>query len=661
MGMNPRRVHQTAAAMVHSQWPKEGYGGLEGREAAAKGETGEWPDSEMLASCCLVDAYLEVIWVTNAERLSGRHASAMFFASKTFAPKCTIDGRFADEWLQEHWNNAFGYLAERIGRAGGLLDETVIGWDSMNEPSPGFIGVESIDTMPEDQEFRKGPSPTPIQALRLGNGQPVEGIEYNDFTSTGLKKKGTVQITPPDGLSVWLTRQEAEEAQAKFGYKWGREWDFWNADGSGGCPWAGHGVWDPQTGKSLNAGYFLKGDGGRVDFIEDFWRRECGQCSDDRADVPPAWYEKYIGRIRQGHKLAISFINPPIFKQPPDLSEDVKRGRMALSCHFYDGLTMLGKRRHVFNANSVKLQRGMINLFQALKFGRQNIRDTMHEQLAELKSDSKKPSGIAAEEGGGVEYPTIIGEIGVPFDMKANDSLFGLAKGKSSSRDYKEPAKAMDEVLSGCDGENALSYTIWCYEPLNDHKNGDGWQGEDLSLFSYDDIEGDEDLLANDPPDLKTLITLGARGIDAWCRPYPAEVCGKIHHFTFDMSTSEFELQITRVSFADSKLWQAETRNLGVPEADVTGGPVTALIYVPFVHYLHSGVQETTGQQRLIGKPGEGLNEWIKGKGPAVVDIEIQELSEGNIEVVGQWMKWTYAAPKARSGDLHLKFRKWKI
>jgi hypothetical protein len=55
-------------------------------------------------------------------------------------------------------------------------------------------------------------------------------------------------------------------------------------------------------------------------------------------------YISFIARVRQSHGDAISFVNPPIFSEPPDLSEDVKQGRLALSSHFYDGLTMLGKR-----------------------------------------------------------------------------------------------------------------------------------------------------------------------------------------------------------------------------------------------------------------------------------------------------------------------------
>jgi len=73
------------------------------------------------------------------------------------------------------------------------------------------------------------------------------------------------------------------------------------------------------------------------------------------ADRSIALYEAYITRIRKSHPSAISFINPPIFESPSDLSEEVKQGRMVLSSHFYDGLTMLGKRRHKFNAVSTDL------------------------------------------------------------------------------------------------------------------------------------------------------------------------------------------------------------------------------------------------------------------------------------------------------------------
>lgn len=46
LGLNPRRVHQTGAALVHECWKEQGWGGQEGRESARAGNAGDWPDSE---------------------------------------------------------------------------------------------------------------------------------------------------------------------------------------------------------------------------------------------------------------------------------------------------------------------------------------------------------------------------------------------------------------------------------------------------------------------------------------------------------------------------------------------------------------------------------------------------------------------------------------
>jgi hypothetical protein len=86
---------------------------------------------------------------------------------------------------------------------------------------------------------RKGASPTPLQSFQLAIGKAVAAVEVHDFTSLGPKKKGTVDMTPPTGQGAWLTRQEAEDAQQRWGYKWGAEWNFWE---DSGCVWAGHNV-----------------------------------------------------------------------------------------------------------------------------------------------------------------------------------------------------------------------------------------------------------------------------------------------------------------------------------------------------------------------------------------------------------------------------------
>jgi len=45
-------------------------------------------------------------------------------------------------------------LAVKIKEAGGLLEECVIGWDSINEPSEGLIGYTDIGSIPKTQALK---------------------------------------------------------------------------------------------------------------------------------------------------------------------------------------------------------------------------------------------------------------------------------------------------------------------------------------------------------------------------------------------------------------------------------------------------------------------------------------------------------------------------
>jgi hypothetical protein len=239
---------------------------------------------------------------------------------------------------------------------------------------------------------------------------------------------------------------------------------------------------------------------------------------------------------------------------------------------------------------------------------------------------------------------------------------------------------------------------VWVYEPSNTHEYGDGWNAEDLSLFSYDDIDGDDDLKADAPQDYKALSTLGSRGVESWCRPYPAEVTGEIKSYNFDVKSSVFSLDIRIPPAAERQEILDETatetvgagavvghlaargeaptphgsRSAAVQEAERDTRPEwehrepgygVALIYVPFVHYLR---QSTTvpepidiQENRLIGRPSLQGDEWIKGDGGARVDLEMTSMPNGRVECDGQWMKWIYPITEA-GAEYSLKFRKWK-
>jgi hypothetical protein len=154
------------------------------------------------------------------------------------------------------------------------------------------------------------------------------------------------------------------------------------------------------------------------------------------------------------------------------------------------------------------------------------------------------------------------------------------------------------------------------------------------------------------PPDLYSLIHLGARGINGWCRPYPAETMGQIREFSFEMKTTIFDLSIHVLSLEDSRLWQSQRNG---DEGKPVGEGYTT-IYLPFAHYLRSALTASEGKDRLVGRPGkEGA--WQEGV-EAVIDLEIMEISEGRLEVEGQWGRWYYPLNEER--DVTLKLRKWE-
>lgn len=94
------------------------------------------------------------IWSTNYQRFISQTIFTLFYGGRDFAPKCIIDGVNIQDWLQMHFVNAMVRLAGAIRDAGDLLDDCVIGWDSMNEPGEGLIGYEDVSKIPKSQALK---------------------------------------------------------------------------------------------------------------------------------------------------------------------------------------------------------------------------------------------------------------------------------------------------------------------------------------------------------------------------------------------------------------------------------------------------------------------------------------------------------------------------
>src|SRR5258706_76775 len=173
-------------------------------------------------------------------------------ATSIVAHKCIIDGVNIQDYLQSHYIAAVSHLAMRLREAGGLLDECVLGWDSLNEPFEGLCGLEDITVVPKHQQLKKGSNPTPFQSMCLAMGQE-QTCEYWDFGSFGPKRNGSVTIDP-EGVRLWVDPELADEDENGASPRWG-----WKRDPGwklGSCIWALHGVWDPESGMCLRPDYF---------------------------------------------------------------------------------------------------------------------------------------------------------------------------------------------------------------------------------------------------------------------------------------------------------------------------------------------------------------------------------------------------------------------
>lgn len=450
-GINPRNFTATQAAIVHCEYP-----------------FAHAPEPATLPA---------MIWSTNYGRLVSQTMYTLFFAGKDFAPNCIIDGKNIQDYLQEHYIEAFGQLADRI-RAfenGSLFEECVIGWDSLNEPFEGLCSWEDLSANPTTQgsTAKKGTYPTPAQSLRLGMGE-AQKVENYKFGSFGPTRDGSVTIDPK-GLTIWADANMEQPDGVNPRWGWTRDTSRWSL---GTCLWALHGVWDVETGFILRPDYFKYSPttGKLVDFIEDYFKPH---------------FVAWARRVRASHPEAILFVQPPVFAQPPKIGEEILKGRCAYSPHYYDGLTLMTRHWNWFNADALGILRGKYkNKMLAVKIGERAIRQSFQDQLGMLKADAdilKPQNGDGegkVEEGKG--YPVMISEIGTPFDMDGKRS-YGWTDGGRHKGDYRRQEKALDASLNAADGPNSLNWAVWTYCPDNSHDWGDGWNLEDLSLWSLDD------------------------------------------------------------------------------------------------------------------------------------------------------------------------------
>ncbi|KAI8147178.1 glycoside hydrolase superfamily [Fennellomyces sp. T-0311] len=512
VGLDPAHFAETNAAIVHNVYPE--------------------PEN-----------FPKMIWNTNYQKLAAATLFTLFYAGKTLAPKCIIDGINVQDYLQQHYLDAYTELVKRV-HDNGLEGHVVIGYDTMNEPGQGYIGRQDLSRLPDDDvDFKKGWTPTSFEGMKLGMGIPTEVDDWV-FTWRGPKPNGRITIDP-QGKKAWLDAKEQADADRVFGWKRAEEW-------KAGCIWANHGIWEGES--ILRADYFAQ------------------------SNFAKHWTEfmtAYSERIRSIHHDAILFVQPPIMETPPKIGGE----RLALAPHWYDGLTLVKKKWCSYNVDYINLKRGKygtgpLRFVRALRIGEKAIRQCFVDQIETLKVEGQETLG---------PYPFIIGEIGIPYDMEPvkQSSILGMLFGwlfraaKYYPIDSPESPqnKAMDASIQAAE-RNLVSYTLWTYVPDNHPTWGDLWNGEDLSIWQnemIDDVSQESDTssetLLPETIQGKLGTSTNMRDIVSLHRPHPHKIAGQPTSIVF---TSPTDKQRASYDFA----FQSNVDVQGPTE-----------IYVPTVHF----------------------------------------------------------------------------
>lgn len=541
-GLDPLQFNATQAAVVHNLYP----------------HPADFP---------------KMIWNTNYQKLAAATLFTLFFAGRKYAPKCIVNGQHVQDYLQSHYLAAFSELGRRI-RENDLHDTVVLGYDTMNEPGQGYVGMQNITKLPDDDlAFKKGLMPTAFEGMRLGMGLPTK-VENWVFTWRGPSKDKTV-LLDPKGASAWLSADALAEADAVFG--WNRAWPA-------GCIWAHHGVWDGEDAV-LQPEYFADGD------YSAYWL---------------SFIRDYIAMIRTHHPNAILFVQPPILETPPVMPPDLQ-SNLCYAPHWYDGLTLVKKKWCSYNIDYINLQRGKygtgpLRFLRALRVGEKAIRGCFVDQLETVKNEGQHTIG---------NFPCILGEIGIPYDLepaKSNAlsrlwawcaSFFYSAVTDEAPADLYVPNapqnRAMDASINAVE-RNLANYALWNYVPDNLPGWGDLWNGEDLSIWQeknagkqmkLDDASSSASTLALSEQDKKGEMLLpprisaspNARDILSLHRPHPHATVGIPYEIQFQSPTrSEHASYVYRVQTEDK------------PNTHPTE------IYVPSIHFPTPNVEVSGGR-----------------------------------------------------------------
>ncbi len=332
------------------------------------------------------DPFPRMIWPTNYTKLGAATMFTLFFGGDDFAPTTRIDGVPAQEYLQSHYLNSIKQVAQRLKDL-----PNVVGYDSLNEPGSGFIGLGDLSA-PAQGLLMLGETPTPFQAMLLGAGYP-QTVDIYELGFQGPQVSGQKTLNP-EGVRVW-----------REGYD---------------CVWKQNGIWADNAGEAhlLRPDHFATRSGQPIDIANDY--------------IKP-FIKRFVTEIREIHPSALLFLEGvPGGSHPHWDAGDPPQAVNA--AHWYDGITLITKQ---FNPDfTINFQTGQPVM------GAEAVAQVFVDQLAQTRH-----SGDAAMGGAGI--PTLIGEFGIPFDLD-NKSAYSNGDFSAHAQALDLYYDAMDASLLNC-------------------------------------------------------------------------------------------------------------------------------------------------------------------------------------------------------------------
>jgi hypothetical protein len=410
--------------------------------------------------------YPQMSWNSNYLRPANGIMWTLFWAGAHIAPDLKVDGEGVQAFLQRHYLGALAQVAARVKDL-----PNVLGFDTLNEPSLGWIGRRlshrRLAPTPDDPTVvRPGVVWSPLDGLALARGRPVTLPVLRRDPSTGAVLSAGETSLNPAGVPIWLDGVE--------------------------CPFERAGVYRLEDGEAVP----LREDAFQVAQADEIFSR---------------FFHDVARTIRRERDDWAVFAEIEVYKAmvgegfPSGLPE-----RTVNANHWYDIATLGSKT------------------FTPARQGAQALaarKAAYVEQLAPYVAASAAIAGGA---------PTLIGEFGVPFDLDEGASYALWAKGERGEGVWRDQAMALQAMYDAMDAL-LLHSTQWNYTASNrnDARIGDGWNQEDLSIYSADQRSG----RAND-------LDAGGRAIDGFCRPFARAIQGRLVSFSFAAATGEVEARL---------------------------------------------------------------------------------------------------------------------